>query len=222
MADALRVRPRARAAASPGRGWGRACTLGLFAVCLPACERGCVSTWLRDHGVAGRPSPSSAASFPVNGVDCPDGLARCVGGVVEVSRVSRYELPCSGSPESCMCPWDSLGDCPRGCAAEGVEAVIARDRAFAQLCAPDPSDPTEAFARPAAGVPPPPGACEEGGIRCIASLVVACRESALGGAGDVLTPRTVAVCLRGCAHEGDAIDEEDVADEAAARILCAR
>ena len=165
----------------------------------------------------------------MNAVDCPDGLARCIGGVVEVSRVSHYELPCTGSPETCLCPWDSLGDCPRGCAAEGVEAVIPRDRAFVQLCAPDPADPTEAFARPAPGVAPPPGACETDGVRCVGSLVVACRESAAPGAGgaapgaaDGVTARTIATCLHGCAHEGDGIDEEAVADEAAVRILCAR
>jgi hypothetical protein len=168
----------------------------------------------------------------MNAVDCPDGLARCIGGVVEVSRVSHYELPCTGSPETCLCPWDSLGDCPRGCAAEGVEAVIPRDRAFAQLCAPDPADPTEAFARPSPGVAPPPGACETGGVRCVGSLVVACHESAdpragaapgvADGVADGVTARTIATCLHGCAHEGDAIDEEAVADEAAVRILCAR
>ncbi len=206
-----------------------AVVLALLIALLPACERGCLVTWLRDHGAGGQAPPSSSAFFPMHGVDCPDGLGRCVGGVVEVSRVSRYELPCAGSPESCVCPWDALGDCPRGCAAEGVETVIPREHAFAQLCAPDPSRP---LARPLVGVPAPVGACVSVGYRCVASQVVACSEGGArapgatpargeGGAGD-LSARAFAACLEGCASEGALVDEEDVDDQAAIRILCAR
>jgi hypothetical protein len=147
-------------------------------------------------------------------VDCPDGLARCIGGVVEASRVSHFEVPCNGPPEACHCPWDAIGECPRGCAAEGAEIVVTRERAVGQLCAPDPNDPV---ARPAEG-PPPPGACEVAGYRCIASIVVACVAADAG-----IVSRALAVCAHGCASDGDGLrEDEDVPESSAIRILCAR
>jgi len=183
-------------------------------VFLGGCERGCLTTWLTEHGV-GEPAPSSKHAVTFNGVDCPDGLARCIGGVVEVSRVSHYALPCSGPAEACMCPWDSVGACPAGCAADGVEAVVPRERALAQLCASDPAHPV---ARPVLPNASPPGACDDGvtGYRCLASIVVACTASDAG-----VRPRAVAACVHACAPGGDAIDEDDATDEGASRILCA-
>jgi hypothetical protein len=85
------------------------------------------------------------------------------------------------------------------------------------------------------GVPAPPGGCSGGsggadrgplgedadrGFRCTQSLLLACSPAA---AADALAPsaRVVAACVRGCAAEGEAIDDDDVTDpEIAARILC--
>ena len=93
----------------------------------------------------------------MSGVDCPDGLARCVGGAVEVSHVARIPRPCppSSRPEDCQCPWEAVETCPRGCTEDGTEVVTPPDRAAARLCAPDPANPS---ARLALGTLPPPGA----------------------------------------------------------------
>jgi hypothetical protein len=155
-----------------------------------------------------------------NAIDCPDGLARCVGGAVESSRLARIPLPCtkSESSEGCVCPWDSVGECSNGCAAEGVTLVIEPDRALARLCAPDPNKPPSSRAAPMAVAPP--GACQgqaEGeGYRCTASLVLACT-----GGGEAGSARVLAACLRGCAHDGDVLGLDEADPERASRILCA-
>ena len=210
------------------RAW-RGAVLGALVLGLGGCERGCLATWLTEHG-AGKPSASPPkGALPLNGVDCPDGLARCVGGVVEVSRASHYTLPCTDPQAGCTCPWDSLGPCALGCAADGVEVVAAPERALAQLCATDPANPV---ARPIAEAAMPPGACEDVGAttasrptaggpstpeertyRCLASVVVTC--SSFGGG------KAVAACAHGCFHDGDTLDEEEADPESAARILCA-
>jgi len=225
-----RAQPRRQGGASAaGRPFVRAIATAAFALVLGGCERGCLSTWLAELGV-GRPSATPPkGALPLSGVDCPDGLARCVGGVVEVSRASHYTLPCADPQAGCMCPWDSLGPCPLGCAADGVEVVVPPERALAQLCATDPASPV---ARPIAPTAMPPGACDdvresteppttpagpstpdENVYRCLASIVVACSSS--GGR------KAVAACVRGCFHDGDTVDEEEADPDEAARILCA-
>jgi hypothetical protein len=111
------------------------------------CERGCLSTWLRDHGVGGAaPDGSGAqdrrrAGLDLSGTDCPVGLARCVAGRVEVSRGGFVPYPCvppagASGPEkraACECGWDSAGACATGCAAEGFEIVAGAEPARAQL-----------------------------------------------------------------------------------------
>jgi hypothetical protein len=149
-------------------------------------------------------------------IDCPDGLARCVGGVVETSRLARIPMPCTKTetPADCTCPWVALADCPRGCAAEGVPLVVTPDRAKARLCAPDPSSPVS---RPAPDAVAPPGACNGEGYRCLGSLVVSCVAVDAGA----LTPHVVSACLQGCAHDGESLSSEDNDPDAASRILCA-
>jgi hypothetical protein len=144
----------------------------------------------------------------LGGVDCSDGLARCQGGVVEVSVSFHYPEPCSGPPEKCRCPWERLDDCPGACAADGVELVISRERARRQLCAPTAG---ESFAGPAglgdADVVSP-STCE-GTYACFASTILACGP-----------PRVaVAMCARGCA--GDTL-EDPVPMSAATALLCSR
>ncbi|WP_394820492.1 hypothetical protein [Pendulispora albinea] len=185
-------------------------------VVLPACQRGCLSTWLRDHGFAGDfpkpPMPGEPKEAP-----CPDGLARCRGGVVSVSRAHTPSGPCS--PEGCRCPWDSLPACARGCVVEGLEMEMPRESAEKQLCAPDPA---AVFAHPAVdpGLSPPPahdpealGAfCEVERFHCARGVVHRC---------DSGQAKPVAVCQGGCI-QGEALIVEDIPLEAATALLCVR
>ncbi len=185
----------------------------LFALALPACKKGWLATWIRERG----PSAKTAAPLTMlNGVDCPDGLARCVSGAVEVSHVARIPRPCPSTvrPEECQCPWEALETCPLGCTEEGTEVVTPPEHAVARLCSPDPANPP---ARPAPGVTAPPGACEAEGYRCIGSVVVACAPGSTG-----FVARVLAACVGGCFQEGEALGEEEADPMAAARILCAR
>ena len=174
-----------------------------------------MSTWLARKGATGGGPPSGSAFLPLDAVDCSDGLARCVDGVVEVSRVFSYASPCAGPPEQCRCPWDRLGACDRGCTADGVEIVLARERASAQLCAPSAAD---VFARPPLAVAPGAGdalgaLCEGELYRCIGASVVACVVD--GGA-----PSAIAVCTRGCADEASYLDDDRITRDQAAALLC--
>ncbi len=183
------------------------------------CQKGWLSDWIRSRGATGKmATPLTMTS----GVDCPDGLARCVAGSVEISHVARIPRPCPASspPGECQCPWEAVETCSRGCAEDGTEVLAPADRAGARLCAPDPANPP---ARLAVGAVAPPGACEgarEGGYRCIGSLVVICRSVADEERAGVAT--VLAACVRGCFHEGEGLGEEEADPEAASRILCMR
>jgi hypothetical protein len=175
---------------------------------LGGCERGCLTNWLREKSGRG-PSSASSASAAWGGVDCPHGLARCNGGVVEASVFANLPSPCSGPPERCACPWERVGACPAACAADGVELVVPRDQALAQMCA--PSVDAGPFARPAApGTLSPSGGCDGERYRCAASTVIACAPQ-----------RAVARCVFGCLQEGDELDV-DVSEAAATALLCRR
>lgn len=156
------------------------------------------------------PVPSGPAALPMSGIDCPDGVARCVGGVVEASRLAVIAQPCVGPPEKCACPWERLGGCERGCVAEDVELVMPRARAFTQLCAPASAD---VIARPPAqGVAVPSGLCTGDLHRCASGIVVAC-----DGVGNALA---LATCVSGCAEEGSALDEEGLSRDQVVALLC--
>jgi hypothetical protein len=140
-------------------------------------------------------------------IDCPDGLARCSGGIVEASRLATIAMPCKGSPESCVCPWDRAGECEQGCVVDDLEVVVDRPLAATQLCAapPDAGPLTRAGSQAA-------GCTEDVQWRCTGGAVVSCQDQA-----------AVAVCLRGCFREGTEIGTElPVTREAAFAILCSR
>jgi hypothetical protein len=152
--------------------------------------------------------PSPRGSFPLTGVDCPDGLARCSGGIVETSRLASIPQRCNGPPERCGCPWERAGDCDRTCVADGVEFVVPHDRAISQLCAPAPDEPLS--------MPAPPDvvafACDEGErYRCQSGLVVACAGNAVIGR-----------CVRACVFDVQSVDDDSVSREGAFAILCTR
>lgn len=184
---------------------------GLFLLSLSAagCERGCARHWLDEHATE-EPPAKGRGSLPMNAVDCPDGLARCSGGVVVASRLARIPQPCRGRPEQCTCPWDRVGDCDTRCVADELEVVVPRDRAVRQLCAPG-GDAGALTRTPATGEAA--RGCEEGQLyRCAAGSVVACHDNAVA-----------ATCVRGCFEEGAAIDDDEpVEREAAFAILCSR
>lgn len=187
----------------------------LFALLLAGCERGCAKGWFEKHGVGEQGfAPQGAA--PMNALDCPDGLARCTGGVVEASRLATIPQPCKAAPESCVCPWERLGACERGCVADGLEMVVDRAVALPQLCAPPVDSGT--VARIATGAPQAADCDEDVAWRCSGGQVVACAERRVAG-----------VCERGCFAEGAEIaaegpreTNETVRREAAFAILCSR
>jgi hypothetical protein len=156
------------------------------------CERGCGWRWLREHGI--EPSSSRAEpGFPaLSGMDCPDGLARCIQGEVEVSRLAK--VVCRGPETPCDCPWEPLASCPQGCVADGLELVIDRAQAATQLCRPEEAMTT--FASDAARAEAA-GCQEEELYRCADSAIIDCRAHSV-----------IARCARGCFAEGAAIAEE--------------
>jgi hypothetical protein len=172
-----------------------AAVLILLLPLLGGCDRGCGGP----AGRAGGAAPS--ASLQLDLVDCPDGLARCEGGEVMVSRLARI-------PSTTACPWESLGTCATRCLVEGLVVDLPKARAKPQLCAAPPSAPP-------AWLPPatesPLFGCEEGEFRCSANVVRRC-------SGNV--QRTVATCVDGCAEVSEGIEADSV--DAAAGVLCKR
>ena len=181
----------------------------LLILSLAGCERGCARSWFEERGLGSegrRPPPGAGA---LNAVDCPDGLARCNDGIVEVSRLAMISQPCRGTPEQCACPWERVGECDRGCVVDGLEVVAERDKASTQLCAPEPDAGVIARTLP---VTSPSGCDEEQLYRCAGGAVVACAERAVVG-----------MCVRGCVSEGASVGGElAVSREAAFAILCSR
>jgi hypothetical protein len=203
---AARGSPRA---SRPASSWAFAPAVLVALVCA-GCERGCARSWLGEHGVGSEGRRQPPGSAPLDAIDCADGLARCSGGVVEASRRTTLPWPCHGTPEQCACPWERVDDCSGGCVADGVEAVVPRDRAVRQLCAPEAD--AGPVATPAAASEIPRG-CDEGqAYRCEGDVVTGCVANAV-----------VARCLRGCVMEGTGLDDDrPLGREAAAAILCSR
>jgi hypothetical protein len=179
---------------------------------LPGCQRGCARDWIEKNGVGEQGVIVPPGAAPLDAVDCPDGLARCAGGVVEVSRLARIPQPCTGPPERCACPWERVADCDRGCAAEGVEVVIPRSLAPVQLCAHTRDAGALTIAPPQPGEAPRRG-CDEGQLyRCVGGDVIACHDNAVA-----------ARCVHGCFADDAALDDDvPVSREAAFAILCSR
>ena len=129
--------------------------------------------------------------------------------MVEASRLTSIPLPCKGPVERCTCPWERLGECERGCVADGVDVVADRGKAMAQLCAPEQGGATPARTLREQA----PGDCDEQQLyRCAGGAVVACDEHAVVGQ-----------CVRGCFAEGASVGGEGpLPREAAFAILCSR
>jgi hypothetical protein len=94
--------------------------------------------------------------------------------------------------------------------ADGVELVIERRLAAAQLCA--PGRDAGVFAVPPRATDAGERLCEEGDrFLCSGGRVVECASEA-----------AVGWCVRGCFAEGASIDDDGVSREAAFAILCSR
>jgi hypothetical protein len=165
-------------------------------------------SWLTSHEVDPH-SSSKGGSLRLHEIDCPAGLARCVEGAIEISQPFRHPDPCKGGVELCACPWQVVGRCPGACVADGVSLAVTPSRAERQLCAVGPADSPVAQPPPAGS--PAPVSCGEEPYRCSEAKVVACPAQ-----------RVVAVCLKGCAEEGETLDEPSVDDAAAVYFLCSR
>jgi hypothetical protein len=194
-----------------GRGGKRLAVLSALVIAVAGCERGALAHWLTSLGVGADHGPTEPGSVRLHEVDCPPGLARCVGGVVQMSQAFRHPEPCKGSPEACACPWQIVGRCDTRCVSDDVSIPFTPGQALTQLCTPGAGDP-------AVGNPPPMGtpapvACGDERYRCSGSKVVSC------GAGDT---KIVAFCARGCVEEGTTLDDEAVSDASAVLLLCAR
>jgi hypothetical protein len=119
-------------------------------------------------------------------------------------------MPCVGSARDCSCPWEALGDCPGKCAADGVEIVVERAHAVAQLCALG-ADAGIVAVSPGPTTDASDVLCDEGQrYLCAGGRVIECAS------------REVGRCLRGCFAEGTSIDDDGVNREAAFAILCSR
>lgn len=185
------------------------------------CERGCLSRWLENHGAGGRELPRTererdvpARDLNLAGIDCSDGLLRCVDGQVEASRRAHLPYPCTVvdglKRNACVCPWDPVVRCTTGCTDDGLEVIApVSDAGAEQLCR-----PTSSVARPLLpGDPIPDEICGSDGIVCVGSIVRVC-----DGVGRPVRP--VAFCLHGC-QPAIAIDHgEPMNLDGAVSILC--
>ena len=178
----------------------------LLLVTLCGCERGCARSWLERRGV-GEPGGAPAGGGSINAIDCPDGLARCTNGIVEVSRLATLQQPCPG-PQGCVCPWERAGECGRGCVSDGTTVVLDGPKALTQLCAAARDAGPLRFVSVLE-----PADCDEDVLyRCAAGAVVSCEQHAV-----------VARCERGCAMEGGDVGIDVTIDrEAAFAIHCSR
>jgi hypothetical protein len=210
-------------------------TLIALAVALAGCERGCLSTWLAEHGAgAGDPSgarpgtpgfggsgprgsggrDSAAATLDLGGTDCSDGLARCSAGQVEVSIAGHVPHPCAApkeTPGACACPWQPAGACAAGCVKEGLEVVAAPEIAREQLCAADAMTLRPATIAESAVVT----ICADESVACVEGMVRICPARGQPA-------RLAGACVNGCAT-GISVDQgDDLTGDGVAAILCRR
>jgi hypothetical protein len=201
----------------------RALVLAALTIGLSACERGCLMRWFEDRsaspglgadGPRGSAARDGAPSFELGGIDCSDGLARCVDGRVEVSVAGHVPSPCTAPrerPGSCACAWAPAATCAAGCVKDGIEVVASAEVARDQLCAsPEPLlrplSPTEVLTVPI---------CAEDGASCVDGRVQVCTSR---GQPALL----LGACAKGCAT-GIGVEPGDLlTGDGPAAILCRR
>ncbi len=180
----------------------------LLAAMLAGCQRGCLSTWWQSHASGGTAQQNPTIP-PEEKPGCVAGFIRCTGGNLQASRA---EPNARCTPEGCVCPWDDVGKCARGCVLQGVPFEMSVDAGVTQLCLPDDERAVVSIEQSAqtwdAGGDL---ACEMEGYFCRDGRVLSCGN-----------PRAI-VCVHGCAPLDDLqLDEEDDDLHTAALVLCAR
>ena len=203
-------------------GLARVATAGLVVL---GCDRGC-SSLNEDWGPPGARTagsspnlertlaagPGGALPRMLRGTDCPDGLARCEGGRVWVSRLATLPALCGGASAPCVCPWDSIAACEGPCAAEGAVAVMDREKAAVQMCTPAERTGESPFVRALGADAQPPSDCDEDdAYRCSDSVVIDCALL-----------RAVGRCSSGCSTAGATLFGDGIHRETAFAILCSR
>jgi hypothetical protein len=177
---------------------------------LTGCQRGWLASELRTLGVGAPPQEKDWLGV----VDCPAGLSRCVGGVVQTSLSARRPRDCKESGEgraACQCPWSAVSRCPGPCAADGIELAVDGD-ASTQLC---PAEDVAQFAQRAlcnsaqGSLSSDPPDCEGESYVCSSSRVVACADR-----------RVLGTCSIACAELS--VDAHvALSDDTVLSLLCA-
>ena len=132
--------------------------------------------------------------------DCPTGLARCVGGAVEVSE---GHTACSG----CPCAYERVRTCVAGCVVEGLELVREPEQA-GTLC-----KPAGALA---VSVPP----SDAGGATCPSGARFSCQAGTVYACPSGTSAVPVTVCTLGCVKEGETLDDPAVDVAGATAMMC--
>jgi hypothetical protein len=185
----------------------------------PSCERGCLMHWFEERRQGATSDPMAVV---LSGTDCSDGLLRCTDGIVEASRAAHLSARCGGRGEgaACLCPWDVVFRCPRGCAEDALEwTATDLDAGVSKLCRPDAPR-----ARPLLiGDSWTAEMCAERSVRCVGNIVRFCR--APGAPSEPL-----AMCLFGCDARMSFVNEDALEEgegrpsaarsEAIASVLC--
>ena len=176
------------------------------------CSRGCLTEQVQ-KGLTADPTGPAKAWFGVGELDCPDGLSRCVGGVVQTSLTARRPVRCTTNPEACACPWAVVASCSSGCVADGIEVFLPPARPVPQLCAASAAAaPYARLAGANAAVPSLGDDCEGESVVCLASAVVRCEPG----------PRLLGTCANGCSTEQGLVVANGLTEEQAMAILCSR
>lgn len=204
-----------------GRSW-RSLLLLLLLAGVTGCQRGCLSSWLGEHGVGGaRPETqgeSTQTPSALGGTDCSDGLMRCVDGNVERSILAHLSSTCGATPEkkeSCVCPWESVARCTSGCAVDPETVIVVtralNDGGVTRLCRAD--SPIALPLTPDTKVEVE--VCSASGFACRDSIVVRCERPGQPA-------KALGRCLFGC-DEGLAMGDGETTDlDGALAILCRR
>ncbi len=173
---------------------------------LTGCQRGCLSAWIAEKA---DPSASSDPRERLMGfTDCSDGLVRCHAGIAQRSVGVAIPQACHSTPDNphaCDCPFAPVTTCADGCVAEDVTLVSADAK---RACAPPKFELVSTEPHP-----PLVTTCEGEGtrFRCEKGAVFACADA---GA------EPIGACSRGCAVEGEQLDDEEVDLARAIGLLC--
>jgi len=159
------------------------------------------------------PGGSNAGAIDLGGTDCSGGLARCVGGQVELSLAAHLPARCAPGERAagCACPWQLGPRCATGCVRDGLEIAAEGPGAAEQLC--NANDPV--VRAPLATELTDVTVCADESVVCAGGLVRAC-------AARGQPSRIVAACVHGCAAGVELEPGDLLTGDGPAAILCRR